>query len=601
MAMRMNDWEHLLSERKSARKSLMQVVEHLGIAKAAHFVVNTAFELRNAVGLQNLIRITSHDRVCYQLHSVMDASQSVLTEFESLSKGERILFPHMRGSYYLELFEIFMAFRLRYEGYRPVFLACGGLPICNNYTLGQDRERMPWRCWHCLRLQRQLLKASGLPFEVAPPSEVSKPSLIEAQTRTEDLSVRACYETVYHDVPIGQLIEPSVARHLRRSALNADTLEEIKTWQSYLASAYMLVDAYEKALDTIRPDIVFLPGGWFLWYSIALYLARQRGIQVFCYENAFHHPPSGKRWMFTQNTSFLDPDCLSPAWEQWRDVPLTEKENEHLDQVLSARKGGSLYYPLPVDDQRRVREELGLVDAERPVVALFTNMTWDAAVYGKGDTPFESMLDWVIETIRSLAPRDVTLVVRAHPAEALIHEGVFSRENLIPFVKNLLGDLPDNVKMVPPESKISSYTLLDMVDTAVMYTSTLGLEAAVAGRVPLIIAGPARYGHNGFGHCPTSFQEYFDLLLRADSLAPPSPHERELARRFAYMYFFRTAWPVQFFESGEGGYLSIDRMMVNSLKDIRPGKDPLLDSLAQKIHQGSNSLLVPRALETFLS
>jgi len=599
MEMRFKDWEPLLYSRLTPLKTITYVLNKIGLLHIAQQFKTGVFEVRNALGLQNLIRLSRSDKICHDLHYILSNSETIINELKSLPAKTKILFPHMRGSYFLELFEIFLAHRLRYEGYQPLFLACGGLPICNNYILGQYRSSHKWICKDCYRRQVQLLKTSKLQFITIPELNTLSKSIRKVLIQTKNLSVNECYDTSYHEVPIGRLIEPSVARHLRKSALRAESTEEIRVWRKYLASAFLLVENFNNAINIIKPEIAILPGGLFFWYSIALHMMRKNGIRVLCYETAFHYPPKGKLWMFAKNTSFIDPDWLSSAWQRWINKPLTFEENNRLDQGLQRRRSGSLCYPSPIEEQQQIRKELGFVDNKKPIVTLFTNVTWDAAVFGRSDAPFNDVSEWVIETIRCLANQEISLVVRIHPAEAIIHEGVYGRENLSSLLQEALGSLPKKIRIIPPESKISSYSLLDLSNVAVFFASTLGLEAMIKGTIPVIIAGSSRYGHKGFGYCPKSKKEYINFLTHIDTLKPPSLQEKELARRFAYLYFFRIAWPIQFFNSGARGIYSIDKFFINSLKDISPGKNKYLDVLVKAIKE-NKELVLPQELSDHL-
>ncbi len=76
---------------------------------------------------------------------------------------------------------------------------------------------------------------------------------------------------------------------------------------------------------------------------------------------------------------------------------------------------------------------------DRPIVSMFTNLSWDSAVAGRR-TIFASMLDWARETVRFAAGKDFTLVIRVHPSETLIHEGNRTREHVIDDLKKHFGE-----------------------------------------------------------------------------------------------------------------------------------------------------------------
>lgn len=597
MAMSAEDWNPLIYGGRSPWRRLRGSLQRLGLLNGALSAADAALRLRNRLGLQDVLAVTSHDRVTRDLHAITEASRPILHELAARASRGTVLFPHFRGSPYLELFEVFLAHRLRFDGYRPLFVQCGGLPICNNYQLGEDAARNPEICRRCTRNQDQLLRASGHDFVAL---ESTGAQRAEHRARTVNLDVAACQALVYCDVPVGELTVPSVARHLRRTAAFASNPDEIGAWRDYAAAACAIVDRFAELLDGLgqQPALAVIPGGWFMWHAVAEHMLRQRQIPRAYYETALHDPPKGNRWVFSRDVPLTDPEWITPLWKEWRDVPLTAEENAHLDRELSARRRGSIYHPAPVEEVAAIRAELNLPDDGRPVFVLFTGLTWDYAIYGRGvPAAFNDMTAWVADTLRFLADQPVHVVVRIHPAEAILHEGVYGREHLAERLQEVLGDLPANVRLVPPTSKVSSYVLTELASTILVYASTIGLETAIAGKRPLIMAAYSILSGRGFGIQPANREAYVDLLRRPEALPKPSAEAIESARRFTYLYFFRTSWPLHFFNSGANGLYSIDGFRLESLDALRPGKLPHLDHIAGAL-TGQGSLAMPRTLYT---
>jgi len=588
--MKASEWNALIYGH-STLHFLSKPLERLGMINKARALRETFLTIRNSLRLEKVLPLTQHDRVCRAMRSILNKSATLVAELEGIPSQGVILFPLLRGGSYLELLGIFLAHRLRFEGYRPLFLVCGGLPICNFFNLGQDARRNPEICQSCTRNHRQLLQAGGLPFRMF---TTTPERAAQALEQTRGLSAEECYCLDYRDTPVGKLLVPSVARHFRRNALPANEVEEIKSWRAYAAAGCILVDHFLDLFAQVRPVRGIMPGGWFFWDAIAHNLLSRNQIESIFYEAAFHDPPKGNRWMFSQTVPLSDPKWITPAWEEWRDVPLTAAENQHLDWVLAQRRQGSIYHPEPLEAESDIRHQLKLPKDGRPVLTLFPGLTWDYAVYGEGPAAFRDMVEWVLDTIRTLAGQQVWAIVRLHPAEAILHEGVYSRENLVELIEQNIGKpLPSNLRIVPAQSKISSYSLFDLADAVAVYASTIGLETVIVGKKPLILASYSILNDRGFGYAPETREAYFNLISRIATLQTPKPAEIEAARRFIYLYFFRSSWPLHFFESGERGLYSIDRVLLLSLDELRPGKNQLLDQAVKAI-QGKASFAIPR-------
>jgi len=527
-----------------------------------------------------------------QLERIMNKSQLVLQELEAMNHdGPRVLFVHMHGSHYLLGLETFLAHRLRFEGAQPVFMTCEKLPWCNNRRIDAQPD-YPGICADCLKRNMNFVTRMQLPIRRL--SDFTTPAIYrEAKEYVPDLSLEACIRAEYHGVPIGELCEVSVARYLCKDALVARG-PELQIWRDFIASSVILVNAYEKAFEEIAPDILIVNSGRFFWYAIAHYMAVERGMRAFSYEG---DGGKGARWFFrdTITASSLE---LGHIWDEWKDVPLTSDENKQLDDYLNYRSKGTMISGAPGDDyytHKTTALQAALAEAKlpggRPVVVMFTNLTFDSQVAGRR-TIFRGMMEWVRETVRYVAGKDFTLVVRVHPAELLPHEGEYSRERTMDSLAEHRIGIPENVILIPPESQASSYALLEVADAVIVYTSTMGLEAIIHG-CPVIISGLAHYWQKGFGNCPKTRREYFELLGAAPGLRHPSAEEIALARCYAYLLWFRTMIPLQIFETAEPFVMS--RFSIRSLEDIRPGRNPYLDLVADAI-MNSGSFVIPREL-----
>ena len=77
-----------------------------------------------------------------------------------------------------------------------------------------------------------------------------------------------------------------------------------------------------------------------------------------------------------------------------------------------------------------------------------------------------------------------------------------------------LFELPkkyENVTLIPPDSKVSTYALMDAADKVVVFGSTMGAEASYSGK-PVILVGPSFYYFLNVAYTPESEQELIDLI-----------------------------------------------------------------------------------------
>ncbi len=283
-------------------------------------------------------------------------------------------------------------------------------------------------------------------------------------------------------------------------------------------------------------DAIVIPNGSILEFGAVYQTARHLGLTSVTYEFG---EQSGRMWL-SQNDEVMRQDTKA-LWDARGSIPLAEAERDELHSLLQARRGGRLWGNFSRQwqsgDSRGasgVRQVLGL-DPDRPVVLLATNVVGDSLALNR-QIFTDGMSDWLEHTVKYFAERaDAQLVVRVHPGE-LLGAGHPSIE----IVRSSLPEMPEYVIVVPPESEINTYDLIELAHFGLVYTTTAGLEMALSG-VPVITAGQTHYRSKGFTDDPLALDEYLNLIERR--LAEPLGRRLEenqvnLAWRYAYRFFF---------------------------------------------------------------
>jgi len=289
-------------------------------------------------------------------------------------------------------------------------------------------------------------------------------------------------------------------------------------------------------LGRARYDVALIPNGSVLEFAAAYQAVRSAGVTAITYEFGEQR----QRMWLAQNAEVMRLDT-SALWQARGGLPLTETEMESLRLLYQARRGGRLWANFgrtwqagQSDGADAVRRKLG-IDPGKPVALLCTNVVGDSLALGR-QIFTDGMADWLMKTVRLFAGRpQAQLVVRVHPAEKIL-----VGDPSVDIVREAVPVLPEHVIVVPPESDINTYDLVEVADIGLAYTTTVGMEMAMAG-IPVIVAGRAHYRGKGFTIDPETLDEYqaaLTRLLEAGAGRRPSPDQVELAQRYAYRFFF---------------------------------------------------------------
>jgi len=362
----------------------------------------------------------------------------------------------------------------------------------------------------------------------------------------------------------------------------------------YTESAALAAFATKHLIRQHRFSVVSCINGIYVPQGIVASVARSEGCRVVAWSVAYRK----KAFIFSHGDTYHH-TLLSEPTSEWEDMPWTpERETEIMDYLTSRRRGGRDWI---VFQSRKTADELGNIAAElgvdfsKPCIGLLTNVAWDAQLHYPANA-FPNMMEWIIRTLEYFERRpDLTLIVRIHPAE--ISGDIPSRQPVVGEIKRRFPRLPRNIVVIPPESNISTYTVMEACNAVLIYGTKTGVELTSRG-VPVIVAGEAWIRNKGITIDARSAAQYFELLSALPLEEKMSPAAITRARKYAYHFFFRRMIPVEVFEPT--GTEPRFRLNAKTLSELMPGCDQGLDLICDGILKGEN-FVVPGTLNGVLS
>jgi hypothetical protein len=197
---------------------------------------------------------------------------------------------------------------------------------------------------------------------------------------------------------------------------------------------------------------------------------------------------------------------------------------------------------------------------------------------------FPNMLEWLKCTIDYFIIRPyLQLVIRVHPAE--VRGALPSRQRIVEEIKKLYPELPNNIIIIPPESNISTYTVMMQCDSVIIYNTKTGIELAAMG-IPIIVAGEAWIRNKGFAFDVDNPKKYLELLDRLPLQRRMSDKDTLMAKKYAYHFFFRRMIPLECIEPAKGN--PPYKIKPIKLRDLMSGQSAGLDLICNGILDGSD-------------
>lgn len=264
--------------------------------------------------------------------------------------------------------------------------------------------------------------------------------------------------------------------------------------------------AIASVIDQGHFDAIFLPGG--VWGSTGVWAAHARavGVRVASFDSGGY----GTLMLAVNGIACQLQDIpralsLLKAHAAWP---------EDLAAIADAARAEIARRRAGVDKFASQMQNSGEVDARfAGAVLLALNSSWDSAALGL-HAVFADSTEWIVETTRFLLDNTSRpVVVRQHPAERL--EIARTSDDYRGLLMRHFGKHP-RLHFIAADEPINSYDLLDRVAAVVVYTSTIGIEAAVNGKT-VVTPSSSYYSNLGFVRRSTSLAEYHEHLKEAAS------------------------------------------------------------------------------------
>jgi hypothetical protein len=445
--------------------------------------------------------------------------------------------------------ETLMARALYERGYEPAFLTYRRTPVPN----------------HPSAYFRAANFGKVVYFEDFQPSqELVKKELQEeaAQFLIRKPSPQEFAHFTYRGVHVGEHVLASLSRTLHIGRIDLEQANACTFVQMVFPEALANVLAAESLMGQINPDVVIFNDTSYVHYGPIHDIAVDRG----CNALQFAYSAEDDALVLkrcTEETRRTHPISLSPAsWEMARTMPWTVEMDRALEQYFYDRYGDRWYmsrrnqHKKVMKSKEEIQRELGL-DPHKKTVVLFSHILWDANLF-YGEDLFDDFGEWFLETVRvAYANPNVNWVIKLHPGNIWkrISEGWNDTGDEVGLIQSRLGPLPSHVRLMPAETDLNTFSLFGVTDYAITVRGTIGIELSCFG-VPAFTAGTGRYSGLGFTIDSATREEYLQRLKHVQDWPPLSPHQRELARRYAYALFILRPWR---FESMKSVFMPVEQ------------------------------------------
>ena len=308
------------------------------------------------------------------------------------------------------------------------------------------------------------------------------------------------------NVDIGMAVASTLISMVREP--NPDLSQYKNFINKNLLMSIAVYDAIKHHLEEIKPDVFYLFNGRFAALRPALQAAQNLAIKTFVHDRA----GILQRYILIEDTYPHDIEYQKNQIEMyWNDErPRSEKE-EMARQWFEDRRGGKDQSWFSYTKSQRKGNLPESFDSSKRNIAIFISSEDEfEAIPGWQNPIYKNQNDAIHAMINADIDKNIMFYVRIHPNL----KGLNTTQ-----MRELFELKAPNLVIIPADSKIDSYELMDACEKLITFGSTMGIESAFCEK-PSILIGRAFYEDVGGCYVPKNHDEVVNLINHRLNPAP---------------------------------------------------------------------------------
>ena len=484
------------------------------------------------------------------------------------------------------VFESLLGVSLKSRGHDVEFLLCDGiLSACIMCTYSNFDEEDYIKdgpkkiCNSCFINAYNFFKPTKIKVRVLSDYLSDDDELTIKNLSFEDKTLDELRKYSLENIAIGEHAYAGALRYYGMTELDSSKNSK-KILIEYLKSGVKSYLASKKLFEIKKYDDVIMNHGFYIPQGVIFLAAKKKKI------NVSNWTPGERKGSFclTRGDTYHR-SLIYENNDNWEKISYNDKIDNKIKDYLKSREYGKgdwiHFHENPDFDVDSLLNKIK-IDRNKPIIGLPSNVMWDAQI----DFPsnfFKNFLEWVFFTIDYFASRDdIQLLIRIHPAE--IDKTKPARQRLKDEILKKYRSLPANIFIIEAENKISTYPLMKLCNSVLIYGSRMGIELTALG-VPVIVCGEGFIRNKKIAIDVISKEHYTKVMKEL----PLKNYQVDTlrAKKYAYHFFFRRMMAVKSIieKPTQWPNIDIDKNLNNILNEK---SDPALEKIIKCYEDGSD-------------
>ena len=534
------------------------------------------------VNLKKLLALFIGDKKYLPNWKKINVNKSV-----ELNKKKTFLISTLSGGLLTSIvFESLLGVSLKSRGHDVEFLLCDGILsaciMCTYKDIDEDtyiKEGPKKTCNSCFLNAYSFFKTTKIKIRVLSDYLSDEDKLSIKNLSFENKTLDELRKYSIENTAIGEHAYAGALRYYGVTELDS-SINSKKILIEYLKSGVKSYLATKKLFEIKKYDEVILNHGIYVPQGVVNLVAKEKKINVtnWC-------PGVRKKSFCLTRGDTYHRSLIYENNDNWEKISYNDQIDYRIKDYLQSRLYGKRdwihFHKEPDFDIDNLLNKIK-VDKNKPIIGLPSNVMWDAQI----DFPsnfFKNFLEWVFFTIDYFTSRpDIQLLIRIHPAE--IDKTKPAKQRLKDEILKKYKSLPSNIFLVEAENKISTYPLMKICNSILIYGTRMGIELTALG-MPVIVCGEGFIRNKNIAIDILSKEHYSKVLKQL----PLENYQVDIlrAKKYAYHFFFRRTILVNSIIEKPMQWPNID-IDKNLNKILMEKSDPGLEKIIKCFEDGSD-------------
>jgi hypothetical protein len=308
-------------------------------------------------------------------------------------------------------------------------------------------------------------------------------------------------EFTYEDIDLGMSVASSLISYFRDAEPDLNLNNEIlnKLFKASLSVYFSFKNHFERE----RPDLVYVFNGRFSNIRPVVRLCEHLSIPYVVHERG----STMKKYGLYYNHLPHSPSAIqAKMFNYWKSELNKKLKIEIAKEYFKGRRDGIEIAGKAIFKTKKENESLpDFWDTSRRNVVIFNSSDDEFAAVGREffNPLFGKQIDVLTFIKKSIKNHDaIRIVLRMHP-------NLKNIDNIL--IRKTLELAGDNFHVIPPDSPVDTYRLIDESDVVVTFGSTTGVEAVFSGK-PSILIGNSMYRDFHITYNPNTPAELVEMI-----------------------------------------------------------------------------------------